>query len=965
MSFDEQATLDRGTVLTADGDLLELACRRIADLDCPAYVKNSELRYVAVNEAYASFFGKAISDFIGRRSRELIETPEEETREDKERRALVFASEESAVCFDAGGVEHRRARIESFSPSEGRVYVLGIFERKVPRNNGDPSIAIPTPLASEVARSQALAEDLQSILRALPVGVMILDDARDVLYANDEFYEVWDLPRDDRFDGWAFIDVIRRNHQLGRYGDRLTPEQIFARREAHFVAAEQEQPVELGWVNGKRVLFEGRRLSNGRVLLSYADVTAVRQREKEIHETRAALARLGDLMDDATRAMSQGLLIVQDGTILLASDPLSDILAIPPEYLAVGRGWIDLFQFCAKRGDFHGQEDEILTGWRDNIAAKKPISTPFHIAGERWVNLDATISERQHWIALFTDVTEAKQREAELKRLLSRAEAADRVKSEFLANMSHEIRTPMNGVLGMAELLAKTDLDTRQKTFVDIIVKSGNALVTIINDILDFSKIDAGQMTLRRTTFDLVEAIEDVATLLSSPAAEKNIELLVRAAPDLPSAVIGDAGRFRQIITNLVGNAVKFTERGHVLVDVGFTPGAEDEIMACVRIEDTGIGIRRDKLESIFDKFSQIDSSSTRRHEGTGLGLAITAGLVDLFGGYLEVDSQPGEGSVFTVNLPFVVAAARPVAKPLPVNVRGARVLLVDDNTVNRQILTEQLALWGFDGAAAEDGPGAFAILDMADELGIEIDAIVLDYQIPGMNGAEIARKLRADSRFERLSIIFLTSMDISGTEKEFAALSGQAYLMKPARANVLRNTIVDVVRASRMKKTATAAVSPASQEIATSMPPVAEGRTPADFIDVLVAEDNEVNQIVFTQILQETGLSFLVVSNGREAVEAWGRHRPRIIMMDVSMPVMNGHDATRAIRERERGNGHRVPIIGVTAHALDADRERCIEAGMDDYMSKPISPELLQEKLELWLGRNEQEVGSAGYSRI
>ncbi|MEK1895164.1 MAG: response regulator [Rhizobium sp.] len=940
--------------MTSSGDLLELACRRIADLEHPAYVKNSELRYVAVNEAYASFFGKEISDFIGRRSRELVDTPEEEIREDKERRALVFASEESAVCFDAGAVGHERVRIESFSPSEDRVYILGLFERKALRHGSD------SRSASALARSQALTEDLQNILRALPVGVMILDDKRDVLYANDEFYDVWDLPRDHRFDGFAFIDVIRHSHALGRYGARLTPEQILARREAHFQAAErQQQPVELGWVGGKRVLFDGRSLSNGRVLLSYADVTAVREREKEVHETRAALAHLGDLMHDATRAMSQGLLIVQDGIILLASDPLSDILAIPPEYLAVGRGWIDLFRFCAQRGDFHGQEDEILTSWRDNIAAKKPITTPFHVGGERWVNLDATISERQHWIALFTDVTEAKEREAELERLLARAEAADRVKSEFLANMSHEIRTPMNGVLGMAELLAKTNLDTRQKTFIDIIVKSGNALVTIINDILDFSKIDAGQMTLRRTTFDLVEAIEDVATLLSSPAAEKNIELLVRTAPDLPSAVIGDAGRFRQIIANLLGNAVKFTERGHVLVDVGFAPGAQDEIMASIRVQDTGIGIPGEKLESIFDKFSQIDASSTRRHEGTGLGLAITAGLVDLFGGYLEVDSQPGEGSVFTVNLPFVVAAAR-LAKPLPVNVMGARVLVVDDNAVNRQILTEQLALWGFDGAAAEDGPAAMAILEAAHEFGIGIDAVVLDYQMPGMNGAGIARKLLIDRRFERLPIIFLTSMDISGTEKEFAALNGQAYLMKPARATVLRNTIVDVVRASRAKQMTVAVTMPPS--VQAEPPPLPKvqpsKRAPTEFIDVLVAEDNEVNQIVFTQILQETGRNFLVVGNGWEAVEAWERYTPRIIMMDVSMPVMNGHDATRAIRDRERGQGHRVPIIGVTAHALEADCDLCLEAGMDDYMSKPISPELLEEKLELWLGRSEQQAG-------
>jgi len=487
--------------------------------------------------------------------------------------------------------------------------------------------------------------------------------------------------------------------------------------------------------------------------------------------------------------------------------------------------------------------------------------------------------------------------------------------------------------------------------------------LTIINDILDFSKIDAGQMKLRKAAFDLVEAVEDVATLLSSPAAEKDIELLVRAAPDLPAAVIGDAGRFRQIVTNLVGNAVKFTERGHVFVDIGFEASGGDEIMTSIRIEDTGIGIPPEKVESVFDKFSQVDSSSTRRHEGTGLGLAITAGLVDLFGGYINVESEWGRGSVFTVRLPFAVAAARIDPKPLPINVQGARILVIDDNEVNRRILTEQLGLWGFDGVAAEGGATGFAILEAAADLGIKVDAVVLDYHMPDMNGAEVARRLRADSRFVELPIIFLTSMDISGTEKEFAALNGHAHLMKPARANLLRNTVVEVVRASRVKQASEAEITRLQKEAETPPPapaPVPQKRA-AEFVDVLVAEDNEVNQIVFTQILQGTGLSFLVVNNGEEAVEAWERHTPRLIMMDVSMPVMNGHQATMLIREKEQGQGHRVPIIGVTAHALESDRELCLDAGMDDYMSKPISPELLEDKIRQWLG-GELKPGRSGY---
>jgi CheY-like chemotaxis protein len=310
------------------------------------------------------------------------------------------------------------------------------------------------------------------------------------------------------------------------------------------------------------------------------------------------------------------------------------------------------------------------------------------------------------------------------------------------------------------------------------------------------------------------------------------------------------------------------------------------------------------------------------------------------------------------------VAAARLEPKPLPINVQGARILVVDDNEVNRRILTEQLSLWGFDGVAAEGGGTGIAILEAAADLGITVDAVVLDYHMPDMNGADVARRLRADPRFVELPIIFLTSMDISGTEKEFAALNGHAHLMKPARANVLRNTVVEVVRARRVKQASEAEIARLQAEAAVPAPapvPVPQKRA-AEFVDVLVAEDNEVNQIVFTQILQGTGLSFLVVENGEQAVAAWEQHTPRIIMMDVSMPVMNGHEATRMIRIREQGQGHRVPIIGVTAHALESDRELCLDAGMDDYMSKPISPELLEEKIRQWLGKDEQQPGRTSY---
>ncbi|MBB4566102.1 response regulator [Rhizobium leucaenae] len=1074
--------------MNSDGELLEMACRRIADLDQPAYVKNSDLRYVAVNEAYARFFRRDLSDFIGNRSRDLFDSGEEADREDKERRALVFGSEEMALCFDPTGCERSRVQIESFSPSEDCLYVFGMFldapaapsrspsgresgdipgdvdeiglyrtiledlpvaafvrdashrliysneayaaitglsraevlgktEQEMFETGGDDYFAeneqvltegralefegtvvdrkhVTHPIMTRVnrvvtsdgkryavgsmtdisvlklretelieaqARAEALHQDLQNILRSMPIGVMIHDGNYVVEYTNDAFYDIWEFPKDERFEGRSYRDLVAKHFELGRYDvDAGSIDDIYQARLESFRKAGPHFQIEMNFADGKSVIMDASRISNGRTLVAYADISSVRQQAREITEARLALERLGELMTDATRAMSQGLLIVEDGIIMLTNDAARDMLRIPADHLTVGQHWFVAFDHCAARGDFGENPHVVRRAWRRSMAAGKPVSAVFQVAGERWMQLEAAMSESGRWTVVLTDVTEMKEREAELQLLLSRSEAADRAKSEFLANMSHEIRTPMNGVLGMAELLAKTDLDARQKTFIDIIVKSGNALLTIINDILDFSKIDAGQMRLRKAAFDPADAVEDVATLLSSPAAEKDIELLVRMAPDVPAMVLGDAGRFRQIVTNLVGNAVKFTERGHVLVEVDSRPIDNGEIMLTLRIEDTGIGIPDEKLDTIFEKFSQVDASSTRRHEGTGLGLAITAGLVDLFGGYLEVESEWGKGSVFTVHLPMPPAATRSEPRPVPVNVKGAGILVVDDNEINRRILTEQLAQWSFDGYAAADGKTGLAILRAAFDMGVPVDAVILDYHMPGMNGDDVARAIRADSRFDKVSLIFLTSMDVASSDKEFAALNGQAHLMKPARANVLRNTIIDVVRTARRQRMSgddTPAAAPPSIEVeaVAAIDAVERGvaTKPVNAIDILVAEDNEVNQIVFTQILQVTGLRFLVVQNGLEAVDAWRKLRPSLIMMDVSMPIMNGHQATRMIRqlEAEAGQGWHVPIVGVTAHALDVDRDMCLEAGMDDYMSKPISPELLEAKARRWLG--------------
>jgi signal transduction histidine kinase/CheY-like chemotaxis protein len=555
---------------------------------------------------------------------------------------------------------------------------------------------------------------------------------------------------------------------------------------------------------------------------------------------------------------------------------------------------------------------------------------------------------------------------AESAASLFKAEAADRAKSEFLANMSHEIRTPMNGVLGMAELLAKTDLNARQKTFTEVIVKSGNALLTIINDILDFSKINAGQLTLDPAPFRLAEAVEDVATLVSARVAEKNLELIVRVDPRLPAHVVGDAGRFRQIVTNLLGNAVKFTEKGHVLIDVG-GEAVDGLVQLKVRVEDTGIGIPAEKLENVFEKFAQVDGSSTRRHEGTGLGLAIAARLVDLMGGKIGVESEIGRGSVFWFAVPLPAHQQDTRDEIVPVDVTGARVLVIDDNPVNREILLEQLRSWSFDCAAAESGAVGLAFLDRAYQLGAAVDCIILDYQMPGMNGADVARAIAADSRLSSIPVVLLTSVDQIDFGKMVIDFGIAAHLTKPARSAILLGTVISVIQRARaqigkaqfvrepvMARPVPAVPPPAFTVIRGPAMPAAmvpeSVATPNGPIDILIAEDNDVNQLVFGQILNGLGLSYRIAGNGRTAVEMYRALRPKLVLMDVSMPEMNGYEATRAIRAAEHGTGSHTPIIGVTAHALKGDRDKCIEAGMDDYLPKPVSPDRLGSKIGTWL---------------
>ncbi|WP_165793517.1 response regulator [Hyphococcus luteus] len=678
-----------------------------------------------------------------------------------------------------------------------------------------------------------------------------------------------------------------------------------------------------------------------------------KQRQAEIdllmrdREALAALIEQHDMVLNAIHAMPQMFYVVKNDKLLFCNRHLAEFYDLPEGVTAAGTPWSAMMEAILSTHlsdtdlSIEEMKAEVIRKIHDNGRFRRS----WALEDGRHLVIEAMDCGNDTIIVTYTDVTA-------LKNAQKKAEASERAKAAFLANMSHEIRTPMNGVMGMAELLCATDLTDTQSVYASTILKSGEALLTIINDILDFSKIDAGQMKLHPAPFSIAEAIEDVAVLISSRVSDKNLELAVRIQPDLPAMFVGDAGRLRQILTNLMGNAAKFTDEGHILAALSGEP-CEEGYKLTFKIEDTGIGIPEDKCASIFEKFNQADDSATRKHEGTGLGLAITASLVNLMGGEIGVESKQGEGSTFwfTVTLPVHEGEEKPAAAP--VDVSGARIAVIDDNDVNRKILNEQLTGWGYECVLYENGHEGLSGLREQVAAGTTPDLLILDYHMPGMTGADVATLLRADPAFKTLPIVMLTSVD-EASGNSFLSLGVNAHLTKPARSSLLFDTIIRVLQKSASAKTEEeepAGDAPAPQPAAapktetTPEEPASSGG-----LDVLVAEDNEVNRLVLTHILKETGVSFKIAVNGREALAMYAEHAPAIILMDISMPDMNGFDAARTIREAEAESGQHTPIIAITAHALKDDKDKCFAAGMDDYISKPISAARLKDRVIHWM---------------
>ncbi len=663
------------------------------------------------------------------------------------------------------------------------------------------------------------------------------------------------------------------------------------------------------------------------------DITERKRAEEVMRRQAAALREQADLLD-----LTHDSVIMRDldGTIRLWNKGAERNYGWTSDEV-LGRTTHELLQTR-----FPESLDEVMESlfshhrWEGELTHTTKHGKPVVVASRWSLRLDEE-GEPDAVLEMNNDVTERKEAEQALNAAKQDAEAASQAKSEFLANMSHEIRTPMNGVIGMTSLLLETELSDEQSDYAETVRTSAEALLTVINDILDFSKVEAGKMELEVIDFHLRKAVEEVAELLGEHAYDKGVEMAAVIDPDVPTAVSGDPGRLRQVLVNLVSNAVKFTDDGEVVVRASLVEDQDDGALVRFEVSDTGIGIAPEHQVGLFASFAQADASTTRRYGGTGLGLAICKRLVELMGGDIGVQSEPGRGSTFW----FTARLSRAADELLEAGdglrmLNGRSTLVVDDNATNRTILEQVVRSWGLRVSSADSGVSALVLLREAAKRGDPYSFVLLDYHMPEMDGPAVARAIARDSSLAGIHIVLLSSSAERVQARNEADVRIAAYLTKPVRQSQLHDCLATVMGKASSRTEVVTQPAPASA-------PTQVG------IRLLMAEDNAVNQKVGARMLEKMGYPVDIVGSGADAVSALAKGSYAAVIMDCQMPEMDGYEATAEIRRLE-GAGRHTPIIALTASAMVGDRERCLAAGMDDYLSKPLRDADLAAVLSRWL---------------